>query len=294
MIGKNLAAGLLAYRTGGALTAALAILFISSIAHSATVTVNAFAPYSATPSNGVWYEMRVEEGGAASTVDLTGVGGNLENNQPLPVGAALLTTGSNNLDVAHVGVVDTYGNASNILMDGALEISYSFYKVSAGDLNPYAAPAIRLTLNNPSPVGSDGYGSLVYEPYWQTDPWQSAPGAAVSPDEWITAVITSTTGRFWWDGGFGELNSSGGPPLRTLSDWASVFDEDFTDADLLALSVGVGSYNQGQTGYFDDVSISYTGYIETYNFEPIPEPSTGCLLLLGLAGLSFCDRKRSP
>jgi hypothetical protein len=43
MIGKNLAAGLLAYRTGGALTAALAILFISSIAHSATVTVNAFA-----------------------------------------------------------------------------------------------------------------------------------------------------------------------------------------------------------------------------------------------------------
>ncbi len=140
MIGKNLAAGLLAYRTGGALTAALAILFISSIAHSATVTVNAFAPYSATPSNGVWYEMRVEEGGAASTVDLTGVGGNLENNQPLPVGAALLTTGSNNLDVAHVGVVDTYGNASNILMDGALEISYSFYKVSAGDLSPYAAP----------------------------------------------------------------------------------------------------------------------------------------------------------
>ena len=255
------------------------------MAHSATVTVNSFAPYTTTPSNGIWYDMRVEAGGDTSIVDLTGLGGNLENNQPLPIGAALLTTGSANPDVAHVGVADAYGNASNILTDVNLEIAYSYYKGSAGDLNAYAAPAIRLTLTNPTAVG-DGYGSLVYEPYWQTDPL-----APVTPDDWISAVITSTSGLFWWDGGFGQPNSFGGPPLRTLSDWVSVFDSDFTDADLFALSVGVGTYNQGQTGYFDDVGLSYTGYDARYDFEPIPEPGTAWLVLIGLVGLFLCGRR---
>ena len=260
-------------------------LVISSVAYSATTTVSVFAPYSVTPTEGVWYEMQVEAGGAADIVNLSGVGGNLENNQPLPVGAGLLTTGSSNPDVAHVGVVDSYGNASDILTDGSLAISYSFYKGSEGDGNSFAAPAIRLTLNNPTAVG-DGYGSLVYEPYWQTNPI-----APVPTDGWITAEITSTTGLFWWDGGFGQPNSFGGPPLRTLSDWTLVFDSDFVGAELLALSVGVGTYNQGQTGYFDDVSIAYTGYDESYDFEPIPEPSTAWMVLVGLVGLFMCGRR---
>jgi hypothetical protein len=268
----------------GVFAMTLALLGSASFAHSATVTVNAFAPHTNSPLNGVWYEMRVEAGGSASTIDLSGVGGNLENNQPWPIGAARLTTGNANADVAHVGVVDAYGNAANILTDEDLEITYSFYKSSAGDLNIHAAPAIRLTLNNPTAVG-DGYGSLVYEPYWQIDPL-----APVTPDDWVSAVITSTTGLFWWDGGFGQPNSAGGPPLRTLDDWALVFDSDFVDADLFALSVGVGTYNQGQTGYFDDVGLSYTGYDERYNFEPIPEPSTAWMVFVGLIGLFFCGR----
>ncbi|MAI80696.1 MAG: hypothetical protein CL917_17275 [Deltaproteobacteria bacterium] len=256
-------------------------LLMSSAAESVTLTVNEFAPYSATPSEGVWYEMKVEAGGASSTVDLSGLGGPLENNQPLPTGAALLTTGSNNADVAHVGVVDAYGKAASILTDASLQIEYSFYKGLAGDLNAYAAPAIRLTLNNPTALG-DGYGSLVYEPYWQPNPMVTVP-----TDEWISQIITSTSGLFWWDGGFGQPNSFGGPPLRTLADWAVTFDGDFTDADLLALSVGVGSYNQGQTGYFDDVSLSYTGYDKRYNFEAIPEPSTALLVSLGVTLLGI-------
>ncbi len=264
---------------------ALFLLLFPTFAYSATTTVSVFAPYSATPTDGVWYEMRVEAGGAASIVDLSGVGGNLENNQPLPVGAALLTTGSDNADVAHVGVADSYGNASDILTDSSLAIAYSFYKGSAGDLNAFAAPAIRLTLNNPLAVG-DGYGSLVYEPYWQTDPIATVP-----TDDWITEEISSTTGLFWWDGGFGQANSFGGPPLRTLSDWVTVFDSEFADAELVALSVGVGTYNQGQTGYFDDVSISYTGYDEAYDFEPIPEPATAWMVLIGLIGLFVCGRR---
>ena len=250
----------------------------------ATTTVTSFAPASSTPTPGVWYEMDVAAGGAAGTVNLSGAGGALENNQPLPIGAALLTTGAANADIAHVAVVDAYGNAGGILTDASLQIDYSFYKASAGDLNAFAAPALRLTLSNPAAVG-DGYGSLVYEPYWQT-----SPIAPVTTDSWLTEQITSTSGLFWWDGGFGQANSFGGPPLRTLSEWVTVFDGDFADADLLALGIGIGSYNQGQTGYFDDVSLSYTGYAERYDFEPIPEPTTALLLFLGLLGLG---RRRS-
>ena len=254
------------------------LLNIEARAASLTV-VTAFAPETATPAPGVWYEVAVVGGGTASTVNLVGAGGQLESAQPLPVGAALLTTGAANADMSHVAVADAYGNAGSILADASLEIGYSFYKGSAGDLNAFAAPAFRLTFSNPSAAG-DGYGSLVYEPYWQT-----SAIAPVPTDQWLTAAITSSSGSFWWDGGFGEPNSFGGPPLRTLSEWASVFNADFATAELVAVGVGVGSYNQGQTGYFDNVQVSYTGYDAGYDFEPIPEPSTGLLLLFGLMGL---------
>ncbi|MCH2185152.1 hypothetical protein MK280_04700, partial [Myxococcota bacterium] len=159
-----------------------------------TTTVTSFAPASSTPTPGVWYKMDVVAGGAASTVNLSGAGGALENNQPLPIGAALLTTGAANADIAHVAVVEAYGNAGSILTDASLQIDYSFYKASAGDLNAFAAPALRLTLSNPAAVG-DGYGTLVYEPYWQT-----SPIAPVTTDTWLTEQITSTSGLFWWDG----------------------------------------------------------------------------------------------
>lgn len=41
-------------------------------------TVTSFAPFSETPTPGVWYEADVRPGGVASIVDLTGFGGDLE------------------------------------------------------------------------------------------------------------------------------------------------------------------------------------------------------------------------
>ena len=52
-------------------------------------TVTSFAP-STNTCPGVWFESDVRQGGTASIVDLTGLGGDLENNQPLPTGAAKL------------------------------------------------------------------------------------------------------------------------------------------------------------------------------------------------------------
>jgi hypothetical protein len=50
-----------------------------------------------------WSKTDVRPGGTADIVDLTGTGGNLENNQPLPDGALKLTTDATNAAKAEVG-----------------------------------------------------------------------------------------------------------------------------------------------------------------------------------------------
>ena len=268
------------------LAIALGYLLLATSPGFAT-TVSSFAPYTTTPTHGTWIEMDIQGAGTAAVVDLDGVGENLENHQPLARGAARITTGASNDDKAQVGVFDDYGNAGAVLTDTSFALSYDFYKSSTGDLNAWAAPAIRLTISDPAASG-DNIGSLVYESYWQNDPLAPPP-----TDDWVAVAITSTEGLFWWDGGLGEANSFGGPPLRTLSEWAGVFGSSFDDANLVALSLGVGTYNQGQTGYFDDVAISYTGYSASYDFEPIPEPTTALLLALGLAAGASARRRQA-
>jgi hypothetical protein len=71
-----------------------------------------------------------------------------------------------------------------------------------------------------------------------------------------------------------------------------VADElDFADARVVSISLGVGSYNQGQMGFVDTLSFSAPGLeATTYQFSAVPEPSTTVLacgaavLLLTVAG----------
>ncbi len=81
-------------------------------------------------------------------------------------------------------------------------------------------------------------------------------------------TIDENTGLFWTTGGFGFGNSFGGPPIKTLAEWRTALSSDFGDADLLAVSVGVGSFNVGQIGYFDNVIIAGTNADASYDFEP--------------------------
>jgi hypothetical protein len=236
-------------------------------------TVTTFAP-STNTTPGVWYESNITAAGAAATVDLTGTGGTLEGGQPLPIGAALLTTTTDNNDRANVGVFETYGTPDDIF--STLSISYSYYKASNPGQNLAAAPALKLSFFNslcddPASAG-DCFGLLVFEPTWNQPGFE---GSSANPplDTWQTFTIDENNGLFWWTGGFGQPNTAGGPPLRTLAQWRAIFSSDFGDSDLALIEIGVGSFNQLQIGYFDDVQISHSfggGLSRSYDFEPPP------------------------
>lgn len=265
-----------------------AALLVASPAQ-ATV-VSAFD--TAYTANGQWYTSDVRTGGSASIVSLIGQGGNLENNQPLPTGAALLTTDNTNAAKVEVSVSDAYGAIGNIL--SSLSLSYDYYRSNIAGTNTAAAPSLKLVFFNQAYAqsGGDGFVSLVYEAYWQS-------GAASDPtsDAWTNVSIDHDSGLFWQTGGFGQSGSAGGAPLKTLDDWFSTFDADFADASLTAVSIGVGTYNPGQIGYFDNVLINRDGYSAAYDFElassAVPEPATLLLVGLGLAGLATKLRKRT-
>lgn len=214
--------------------------------------------------------------GASTIVDLTGLGGTLESGQPLPSGAVKQTTTANNADKSLVAYATNFGTVSAIL--STLSISYSFFKTS-GSGSAAAAPALKLNF---------GSGNLIYETYWQ--------GTNPTPDVWTTASIDFTHGLFWTDGMYGVANSAGGPPLHTLADWLTTFNGGFANAKLSSIGVGIGSYNQSQVNYFDNVTIAGTnGPNGTYNFQTtaaVPVPASLPLLVGAVGGLGLLRRRK--
>jgi len=262
----------------------LVVLAVPMVGQAGLMEVNTFDASFVGPQR--WFESDMRGAGTASIVDLTGQGGNLENNAPLPPGAAMLTTGNDVNDKAEVAVTDTWGTSASLFP--SLEVSYSYYKSSVGDGNPFAAPSIKLSFLGAAPISGDGFVTLVYEPTWN-QAGSEGSSTAVPTDDWQSVSIDGDTGLFWGTGGFSQPNTAGGPPLRTLNEWLAAFDADFLSAELVAVSVGVGTYNLSQTGYFDDVTIASDAGSMTYDFEAapaVPEPST--FVLLGIGGVALC------
>lgn len=237
-----------------------------------------------------WFETDTRVGGEAAIVDLGGLGGQLETTAPLPSGALRLTTDGTNAAKAEVGLAGNFGTVSDLLQSG-FSVSYSWFD-SAG--TAVAAPSLKLAFYNPA-YTADPYGQLVFEPYWQ-----SATGnSSITPPqgEWVTSTITATSGLMWNTSMFGVPSSAGGPPNRTLTDWINASDPAFLSAQLVGISIGIGTYNPSETGYVDNVRIVGTSLDGAYDFEAapaVPVPASLPLLVMGalsLAGLRARRRK---
>jgi len=247
-----------------------------------------------------WVRSDVRPGGTAKLVRIEELGGNLAANEPggtSHLGVAQLTTNLTNAAKAEIGTFQDFGLASDVLTD--VDLSYSFYKESVAGGATASAPSLKLFVENTT-TSESGY--LIYEPYQNSGAWNG--GAAIgdpTPGEWYTATInqdtgagTTASGGWWWSGGFGQGSSFGGPPLRSLVEWNTLFggNADYADAHINSISLGVGSYNPGQLGYFDAVSITTNSLDKTYNFAAAPEPSSALLLSGILTALGFGTRRR--
>jgi hypothetical protein len=274
----------------------------AATASGANIVVNAFQPLPASPNPttpDTWYFNDMRGAGTATIDNLTGLGGNLENNQPLPTGAARLSTGASSGDKAEIATFANLGSAASVLSN--LQLSYDFYKASGGQAAP--APAIKLIIlnSNSNGPGNDDYGMLVYEPYVNqpgignpaTDLWTSV---SIDPN---TGSGTTGSGGWWWTGGFNIGTSFGSPPYRSLAEWLSAFQAadngDFAGASVVGIAIGLGSNNLNQVGYVDNVHVQMPGTApggginKTYDFQAaraVPEGGSNlALLAMSLAGL---------
>ncbi len=279
---------------------ALALLAAPAAAQN---VVTSIAPFSPTPTPGVWYASNVTGAGTVSVVDLSTAGGNLQNNQPLPRGAARLTTTSNPGDRANIGLPFAYGQPQNIFP--SLNIQYSWHKATnpGQDLTP--APSLKIAVFNPlcdDPLSaSDCFGTFVYEASWNGP--GSTPATPISSqpslDTWKTVTIDENNGLFWWTGGFGQPSGAGGPPLKTLAQWRAVMSSDFQDAQVVLIEMGVGAGNLNQVGYVDDFRVSHNfgaGMNLAYDFDlpysrtHVAVGTTPCdVIALDLSGDSKAD-----
>ena len=222
------------------------------------IEVNAFSAADA----GNWYDADVRHNGTTSIVSMPG--------GPLGNGAAKLTTTVGNLpDKAEVGITQDFGTIGNFVSGGSAH--YDFYKGLVPGGNIAAAAALKFEVLY---GGSSAW--FVYEPVYN--------GGNPATDTWLSADITGTSGNFWFTG---ENWAT-----KTLSDWVTDFS-DIGSLDIVALSVGVGSWNAGQDAYFDNVQFSNEQQSFAYDFEvsvvPLPAafPLYGAgIVLLGFFGLA--------
>jgi hypothetical protein len=225
-------------------------------------------------------------------------------------GALKMTTVLDNNSKSAYYLVDDSGSFGIFgdLLNQGLDLEYSFLKQADQQGAPiaaaFAAPALTLGLYNES-FNGDGYIELKYEHYWNIG------NAAVPLETWTVANINSSAGQMWGNGGLDLPNTGGGPRFYSFndilngtasstglftSDIPSIDFSSLLSADLVNISVQVGSYNQGQTGYVDYVKMTTDQGSTTWDFQAnanqVPEPSSIAILVIALSGFGLVRKRK--
>jgi len=226
--------------------------------------------------------------GTVEITDVTGAGGNLENNAPLGTGALKLTTTGGGDRKAEARIDGNFGTVEQFIDSGTF--SYDYYHDSSGPIDT-VAPAFKFEVLDFSPPGgtSDNFATFIFEPVYN---------GILAFDDWTNVSFTSASANFWhttiydingliFDNTFGDWNAAfNGPPYG--------FADSFLNANIFSITLGLGSGTPGETGYVDNVNFSngvttLMADFETLQVAAVPLPAalplygTG-IMLLGLLG----------
>ncbi|WP_169569381.1 hypothetical protein [Sneathiella limimaris] len=238
---------------------------------AAAEIVNSLAPKD---TNFTWADQS-SGGGSAQIVDLTGQGGDLENNAPAGKGALALSTGGSGDDRGEVRYTGNFGTIGDFLQSGSM--SYNYYHNSGAPLTSIV-PAIKFEVWDFTDNNSDPYATFVYEPVYNA-------GGVGAFDSWHEVNIDGNTGDFWHTTLY-DMN--GALYDNSIADWAAAYSS-FSDAIITSIILGVGSGTPNQSGYVDDVYFR-NGDIELaadFEVSAVPLPAALPLYGAGMAILGF-------
>lgn len=197
-----------------------------------------------------WSEANMGAGDVAFEADV---------DAPLGDGAVNLTTQADNNDRASVTRVE------DVRLADVTALGYSTKRGAGFIPEGNAAYRVRFDADGDLNTTTD-VATLVFEPYWQNggvgDP---APN---EQDVWQKWDVLH--GTFWASipGGnsvSGMANGAGGPPFYSIPDVLALHP----DAQVIGISVGIGSYNQNYDVLVDEVIFGYEAgaSIETYTYD---------------------------
>ncbi len=264
----------------------LSILFVVfSLPASATV-INIIQP-AATP--GSWSNAYPGSPGSLGIVDLTGEGGDLENNVTLGPGALRMETTGDGSSRSEVVLVDgggvDLGTVGDFITGGS--VSYDYYQTS-GAPNPNITPGFKITVLDSTDVNGDGYASFIFEPVYN--------GGVGAFDTWHTVGFGGSEDGIglWHTGIYGDAGFNNFYDEYSMADWNALFNGTLFDAVIVAISVGIGSGTPSQLGFVDN--INFTNGINTYmaDFElaQVPLPAALPLYATGLALFGFAGMRK--
>jgi hypothetical protein len=214
---------------------------------------------------------------------------------PLGPGSAQLATPTGAGDGAAAIATEQYDGT---LLSAVTALSYSAYdQVNNGSQFPYLALSINTgAVDNSGDAGAlaNSTDTLFFEPPYQT-PSTGNPSlpnqGATQQNVWQT--WNAQTGGWWDNDGIGNPGTGVLPLSTFMTDFpdATIQNGGFAGLGGIALQVGFGSSGETEIGNVDNFTIGTLLGSTTYEFAPVPEPTSTTLLLAG-SGLLLMRRRR--